>query len=61
MPLLTRLGPGPGPLPAVGELYQVDTLLFWGGDTKRSRPAVVVDVPRTAFGRIGLVTRPRRP
>ena len=44
-------------LPVPGQLFLVDTLIFWGGDRKLRRPAVVVEIPRDDFGRIALVTR----
>ena len=51
-------GPPSGPfLPAVGELYWVDTLLYTASDPAHRRPAVVVDVPEPPHSPIRIATR----
>jgi mRNA-degrading endonuclease toxin of MazEF toxin-antitoxin module len=44
-------------LPAVGDLYWVETIIFWSGDWKPTRPVVVLESPSNRFGRIIMVTR----
>lgn len=59
-----RLGPTSHPLPIVGELYQVNTMIFTlGSDRAPERPAVVVSIPpiSAAHFPIQLVTRTSKP
>ena len=49
--------PSPPFIPAVGELYWVDTLLYTASDPAPRRPAVVVDVPEPAHSPIRIATR----
>jgi mRNA-degrading endonuclease toxin of MazEF toxin-antitoxin module len=44
-------------LPMVGDLYWVNTIIFWSSDRKRTRPVVVIESPPDRFGRIMMVTR----
>jgi hypothetical protein len=44
-------------LPAVGEVYWVDSTIIHPRDKKNDRPVLVVDVPSTLTGRITMVTR----
>jgi len=45
------------PLPAVGEIYWVETWIFGGSDPKPRRPAVVVQVPSNQLGFVHVITR----
>lgn len=49
--------PSPPFIPAVGEVYWVDTLLYTASDPAPRRPAVVVDVPEPAHSPIRIATR----
>lgn len=49
--------PSPPFLPAEGEIYWVDTLLYTASDPAPRRPAVVVDVPEPAHSPIRIATR----
>lgn len=44
-------------LPSQGELYWINASIVWSGDRKPSRPVVVIEIPATIQGRIGVVTR----
>ena len=48
-------------LPEVGVIYWVRTLIYWSDyttkDPKEHRPVVVVEVPSSPHGRIGIFTR----
>jgi mRNA-degrading endonuclease toxin of MazEF toxin-antitoxin module len=49
--------PGPAFLPAVGDMYWVDTLLYTPADKAHRRPAVVLEVPEPAHSPIRIATR----
>lgn len=48
-------------LPAVGDVYWVETAILDAYDVEPRRPAVVVQVPETLDGRITVVTRTTKP
>lgn len=49
--------PGSAFLPAVGDMYWVDTLLYTPADKAHRRPAVVLEVPEPAHSPIRIATR----
>ncbi|HEY7873839.1 MAG TPA: hypothetical protein VIG64_01835 [Actinomycetota bacterium] len=44
-------------MPAVGDLYWLNTQILWSGDRKPTRPVVVIETPAEEPGRIAVVTR----
>lgn len=52
--------PGPPFLPAAGDLYWLDSLLYSASDSAPRRPAVVLEVPSLPHSPIRVVTRTTR-